>query len=218
MYYTVYKITNEINGKIYIGCHKTEDLKDDYMGSGKILKRSIKKYGIENFSKKYLQVFDNPEEMFEMELKLVNDDFITEASNYNIALGGQGGFTLEQCSKGGQSFSRLYKGKTYNEIYGEEKAKEIKRTIRKLGIQKVKDKVGIFSDDYKALPNHWIGKTHTDETKQKMCESKKGHGKGSENSQYGTMWIYNLDLMESKKISKISTIPDGWIKGRKIFK
>ena len=39
-------------------------------------------------------------------------------------------------------------------------------------------------------------------------------GKG--NSQYGTMWIYNLDLKESKKIPKGNDIPDGWLKGRKI--
>ncbi len=42
MYYTVYKITNQINGKIYIGSHKTNDLNDRYMGSGKYLIRAQK--------------------------------------------------------------------------------------------------------------------------------------------------------------------------------
>jgi sulfur relay (sulfurtransferase) DsrC/TusE family protein len=38
--------------------------------------------------------------------------------------------------------------------------------------------------------------------------------KGERNSQYGTMWICNIELEENKKISKDSDIPEGWIKGR----
>ena len=62
-YYLIYKITNLVNCKMYIGKHQTDDIDDEYMGSGKILKRAISKYGVDCFRKEYLMLCESKEEM-----------------------------------------------------------------------------------------------------------------------------------------------------------
>lgn len=88
MFYTVYKITNILNEKYYIGMHKTDNLDDGYMGSGKIISQSIKKYGVENFRKEILHIFDNEKDMKSKEKELV----VLEEMSYNLCPGGKGGF------------------------------------------------------------------------------------------------------------------------------
>jgi hypothetical protein len=73
MYFIIYKTTNIINGKYYIGKHKTNDLNDGYLGSGKLLKRAIKKYGTENFHREILHHCKSDEEMNLLEKILVVD-------------------------------------------------------------------------------------------------------------------------------------------------
>lgn len=92
MFYTIYQITNLINEKIYIGYHKTVDINDGYMGSGKIITRAITKYGKENFKKEILFIFDNDAAMKAKEKELVNEEFVINQNTYNLVCGGRGGF------------------------------------------------------------------------------------------------------------------------------
>ena len=96
MKYYVYKTTNKLNGRYYIGVHKSENIeKDSYLGSGYILAKAITKYGKENFQREILFEFDTPEEAFSMEKEIVNEEFVNDDITYNVALGGHGGKITE---------------------------------------------------------------------------------------------------------------------------
>ena len=83
----IYKTTNLVNGKIYVGQDSKNNPK--YLGSGKILKRAIIKYGKDNFKKEILEIcntkdeLDNAEKYWIKELKAIEN-------GYNIAEGGNG--------------------------------------------------------------------------------------------------------------------------------
>ena len=207
MKYTIYKITNKVNNKIYIGCHKTLDLDDGYMGSGKLIGFAIFKYGKENFTKEYLHIFDNAEEMFDMEATLVNEEFVVDKETYNIMQGGTGGFDYvnanydrtttkykESCSRGGKKSLELHGDRIAS--LGGKASWEAKKNNPDLNMA------------------HFAGKKHTAETKRKIGEANSKHQTGNKNSQYGKMWITNG--IESKTILKTDSIPEGFRKGRVI--
>lgn len=91
-YYILYQTTNLVNGKIYIGKHETDNLDDGYMGSGYLLKKAIKKYGIENFTFRVLIFLHNREELNLLEESVVTQEFCARKDTYNINTGGNGGW------------------------------------------------------------------------------------------------------------------------------
>lgn len=108
MKYIVYKTTNLINGKIYVGVHKTNpDIFDGYIGCGinhKDKKKSrtkgfpaaVRKYGYENFKREILAIFpytqEGHDDAYRMEGEIVNEEFVRSKNTYNLVLGGR--FTL----------------------------------------------------------------------------------------------------------------------------
>lgn len=91
MYHIVYKTTNLINSKIYIGVHSSKHLTDRYLGSGVILSSAIKKYGRSSFIRENLFVFDTVDKAYNKEAELVNEEFVLRNDTYNAAVGGNGG-------------------------------------------------------------------------------------------------------------------------------
>lgn len=104
MNYIVYKTTNLINSKIYIGVHRTNpDIYDGYIGMGvskkdkkkgkKGFPRAVEKYGYENFKRETLAIFPDTEEgedaAFKMEEELVTPEFVKDPNTYNLTVGGK---------------------------------------------------------------------------------------------------------------------------------
>ena len=209
MFYTIYKVLNKLSGKHYIGMHKTKNLNDGYMGSGKLIKRAIAKHGIENFTKEILYTYDNEQDMKNKERELV----IVSEETYNLCEGGKGGFGYINKNKlniyenhgilAAKNARETIKNKRLDDPEYNKKYLEKQKRLSNLGTQVQKEK----------YPNGvWFGKSHSEDTKQKMRKSK---NVGNNNSQFGSMWITNGS--DNKKIKKdVDFIPEGWYKGRVI--
>lgn len=92
MLYTVYQITHRESGKVYIGKHQTLDPNDGYLGSGKLIRRAVKKHGREAFDKKVLYVCETEAEMNAKEAEMVTEGFCSREDTYNLCPGGNGGW------------------------------------------------------------------------------------------------------------------------------
>lgn len=85
----IYKITNKINGKIYIGKHASK--RKNYWGSGKIIKLAIKKYGKDSFSNEIIERCENNKQLNEREIFWIKFFNSTDRRiGYNITNGGDG--------------------------------------------------------------------------------------------------------------------------------
>jgi len=193
-YHFIYKTTNLINGKYYIGMHSTSNLNDRYIGSGNRIRRSIRKYGVENFKFEILEYCNTREELSIREKQIVNKDIIKDNLCMNLKVGGEGGWH--------EHANNAFKQKLQDPIFRQEFGKKVSDNNYRR----------IAAGEIMRFPS-WQGKKHTEETKMKIGHTNSLKQSGNANSQFGTMWITNG--VENKKIKKDSNIPDGWYKGRK---
>ena len=201
MMYYIYEIKNNINNKTYIGQHKTNDLNDDYMGSGTILHQAYQKYGKKNFTKTILAVAGTKENINILEKVFIALYRSEGKAEYNIANGGDGGNLGEEVNK---RISQKLKGKLMNSetkikisnskkgtipwnkgktgIYSEETRMKMGSSLRgKLRpqteetIRKIKESKRFISDETREkLRKAQLGKHFSKESRMKMSESHKG--------------------------------------------
>lgn len=161
MHFIIYKTTNKITGDIYIGKHQTDNLSDDYIGSGKILKQAIRKYGIKNFEKEILFQFNCEADMNSKEAELVTEEFCLREDTYNLCPGGKGGWGY---------INRSGKNLRNGMVHSEESRKRMghpnnKNNLGKITSDETKLKLSkIMSEKLK-------GKTKSEEHKRKIAES-----------------------------------------------
>ena len=166
----IYKTTNLINNKIYIGLStKSVEESTDYYGSGKLIKEAIQKYGKENFTKEiienHIENFDNlkAREIYWIEY------FKSYASydNYNLTLGGEGTLgrkfsddSIKKISKNHADVSG-----SNNPMYGKHHNHETKAKISKVHKGKV------LTEEHK-LKIAEASRNISDETRTKMSDTR----------------------------------------------
>jgi hypothetical protein len=210
-YHFIYKTTNLLSGKYYIGMHSTSNLEDGYMGSGKRLRYSVNKYGKENHRVEIIEFLQDRNELKKREREIVNLNEIAKQDCLNLMVGGDGGrgFTIEEQKANAKKSKKKIEWLKANDKEWLENFKKNRSKGQKEVYDENRRERKYFYD--------WSGKTHTKETRELQSKVKKGVGTGEKNSQFGTCWITkNGDNKKIKKEEVQHYLNDNWILGRKI--
>ena len=180
----IYKTTNLINGKFYVG--KDSKNSPDYLGSGILIKAAIKKYGKDNFKKEILEEISLIENINIREIYWINELNATDRNiGYNITGGGEGGNTYANNPNYDNIITNLKKRR-----HTEETKKKIsennwqkKNTGPRMGIKWSEDQRSKFYEYLAKNGGAFKGGTHTEEAKQKIREAKVGTKHSEETKQ-----------------------------------
>ena len=159
MFYTIYKTTNLVNGKFYVGKHQTKNLDDGYFGSGKLLVRAVKKYGIKNFTTEIIAIYEHEWQMnlAERILAVVDSEI-----SYNLCSGGKGGFSFINNSGLRYNLTEHIAAWTPEKLaIMQEKMRPKRVAMGKILVKK------LIANRYAGV-NGMLGKRHTKATKEKI--------------------------------------------------
>lgn len=220
-YNYIYKITNLTNGKIYIGKHSTDNLDDGYFGSGKIIKQSIQKYGIENFEKEIIAFCYTQDELNRQECFYIRDFNSMDSSvGYNLTKGGDGMLGLVKTEEHRKKISESHRGKhpseetkikmrkphNMNYVRTEEHRSKLSESNKgkKHGpmSEECKNKI---SNTMKGRPAWNKGIPRSEESKRKASESLKGK----------TSWVKGKTMSEESNLKRSMTMKLYWEKRKK---
>lgn len=188
----IYQITNNIDGKTYIGQHL--DRGDDYWGSGTNIQRAINKYGKDNFAKTILaDNISTQKEADELEIKFIKEAKNIGKAEYNIANGGHHPhilvnhhikphpWTEHQRELMSEHMKLRWTSDEWRnkmlEINSVPCSEETKRKISESNKGKTytEESKKKMSESHKGQTSGFKGKHHSDEAKKKLSEANKGY-------------------------------------------
>lgn len=225
-----YKITNILNNKIYIGVHRTDNINDNYMGSGKLIKRAISKYGIENFKKVIIKFFDTYKEALEYEKSIVTLQFIEEESTYNLKEGGFGGcrWSKQHLTKMSSNMKNKwednnFKNKMLNVLRSPNRCKKIGQRHKKWILENPDkhktrmEKINLNPEKIKKTANTHRGSKRSSKAclniKQGIQKSLLNETVKLRRSGKGGRYFYDILTGVSKRFFRLQDVPAGWKAG-----
>ena len=174
----IYETTNLVNGKKYIGQHKSKTFDLDYYGSGKIILQALKKYGVENFKCSVIEWCSSRKEANERERYWIAYYNATKSSIfYNISDGGNNyaGMLQKDMKEIRAKMRKAHLGEKnhrYGVIPSEETREKIRKSLTgKTASEETKKKQ---SESHSGENHYMYGKKYSEEMKKRFSESHKG--------------------------------------------
>jgi len=215
-FHFIYRTTNLLNGRYYVGLHSTNNVDDKYIGSGTRLWHEVKKYGQGNFKREILEFLPSRQELKARERSVVNEEMLKDPLCMNLKLGGEGGWD----HIGGANLTSP-------------KFLEYKNSDRLL--QNLRHATNCLTPESRSIGSKKTWTNNRDSMvraaqvglrvmnsieaneKRKATYAERNHMHGEKNSQFGTCWVCNeTGPIKIKKGELENYLTNGYHRGRKM--